>query len=67
MSLIFLIIAIVAVVFGISQVIGGYAVVSGLGSIVFGVIIALQGCFGFIECIPYGLMSRESQNAFMDV
>lgn len=52
MSLIFLIIAIVAVVFGISQVMGGYAVVSGLGSIVFGIIIALQDFFGFIECIP---------------
>lgn len=52
MTIIFAIVAIIAILFGICQIMGGYAIGSGFAAIVFGVIIALQGSLGVIEVIP---------------
>ena len=52
MTIIFAIVAIIAILFGICQIMGGYAIGSGFAAIVFGVIVALQGSLGVIEVIP---------------
>ena len=51
MTLVFAIVAIVCVCFGICQLCGGYAVGSGFASIAFGIVIALQN-FGVVHVLP---------------
>ena len=51
MTIIFAIVAIVCVCFGICQLCGGYAVGSGFASIAIGVVIALQN-FDIVHVLP---------------
>ena len=51
MTIVFAIVAIVCVCFGICQLCGGYAVGSGFVSIVIGVVIALQN-FDVVHVLP---------------
>ena len=51
LTIILAIVAVVAICFGVTQVMGGYAVGSGIASFVIGAIIALQGVFGVAEVI----------------
>lgn len=52
MTIVFAIIAIVCICFGICQLCGGYAMGSGFAAILFGVVLALQECIGVIDVIP---------------
>lgn len=52
MTLIFAIIAIICICFGICQLCGGYAVGSGFAAILVGTVLALQECVGVIDVIP---------------
>ena len=51
MTLVFAIVAIVCVCFGICQLCGGYAIGSGFASIVIGIVIALQN-FDVVHVLP---------------
>lgn len=52
MIIIAAIFAIICVCFGLSQIMGGYAVGSGFAAIVIGIAIATQCCFHVVEVIP---------------
>lgn len=51
MTLVFAIIAIVCICFGICQVSGGYAVGSGFAAILVGTGLVLQECVGVIDVV----------------
>lgn len=51
MTLVFAIIAIVCICFGICQLCGGYAVGSGFTAILVGVVLVLQECVGVINVV----------------
>lgn len=52
MTIIFGIIAIISILFGVCQLMGGYAIASGIGAIAFGGVVALQECVSVIDVIP---------------
>jgi len=52
MTIVFAIIALICICFGICQLMGGYAIASGFCAIVFGIVIALYGSFGIIHVLP---------------
>lgn len=52
MTIIAAIFAIICVCFGLCQIVGGYAVGSGIAAIIVGGVIAAQGCFHIVEVIP---------------
>ena len=52
MTIIFGIIAIISILFGVCQLMGGYAIASGIGAIAFGGVVALQEGFEIIHVLP---------------